>query len=201
MTNSEKVTKTRQKRKHEIVDIMGGHCALCGYNKNEAALELHHINKAEKDFSFSSYGSFPRYDVLIPELKKCILLCANCHREVHNPIEEEIKLYSSFNEDKALYYQQTSSSVKKEYYCIDCGKQLMDSRASRCAECEKKRRRVCERPDRESLKKLIRTKPFTQIGKEYGVSDNAIRKWCEVYNLPKNKKDINSYSESEWNDI
>lgn len=57
---------------------------------------------------------------------------------------------------------------------------------------------VTERPEREVLKEMIRNKPFTQIGNEYGVSDNAIRKWCLQYNLPSKKKDINLLSEEEW---
>ena len=55
--------------------------------------------------------------------------------------------------------------------------------------------------NRETLKKLIRTKPFTKIGEQYQVSDNAIRKWCIKFNLPSKKKDINSYSDEEWENI
>lgn len=59
--------------------------------------------------------------------------------------------------------------------------------------------RIVERPDRQTLKKLIRTIPFTTIGKMYGnVSDNAIRKWCDFENLPRKKNIINSYSDEEW---
>ena len=59
--------------------------------------------------------------------------------------------------------------------------------------------RKVERPSREDLKQLIRTTPFTQIAQKYGVSDNAIRKWCVAMNLPNKKGDINNYSEEEWN--
>ena len=38
---------------------------------------------------------------------------------------------------------------------------------------------------REELKELIRNKPFTQIGAKFGVSDNAIRKWCDKFDLPR----------------
>jgi len=59
--------------------------------------------------------------------------------------------------------------------------------------------RIVERPDRQTLKKLIRTIPFTTIGKMYGnVSDNAVRKWCDFENLPRKKNIINSYSDEEW---
>ena len=54
---------------------------------------------------------------------------------------------------------------------------------------------------REELKNLIRTLPFTQIGIKYQVSDNTIRKWCDKYNLPRRKSDIQQYSDVEWSKI
>ena len=57
------------------------------------------------------------------------------------------------------------------------------------------------RPSREELKQLIRTIPFTRIAEQFGVSDNAIRKWCKAENLPSKKSEINQYSVSEWEKI
>jgi hypothetical protein len=51
------------------------------------------------------------------------------------------------------------------------------------------------------LKDLIRSTPFTQIGKKYGLTDNGIKKWCISYNLPSKKKDINKYTDEEWANI
>lgn len=64
-----------------------------------------------------------------------------------------------------------------------------------------KANRTVERPSREELKELIRKLPFTQIAKKYGVSDNAIRKWCDFEKLPRKKTEINSYSDEEWEKI
>lgn len=61
--------------------------------------------------------------------------------------------------------------------------------------------RKVERCDRETLKSLIRSTPFTRIAEQFGVSDNAIRKWCDYYNLPRRVKDIKSYSDEEWENI
>lgn len=47
-----------------------------------------------------------------------------------------------------------------------------------------------KRPTREELKELIYSLPFTKIGEKFGVSDNAVRKWCKFYGLPHRKKDI-----------
>ena len=48
---------------------------------------------------------------------------------------------------------------------------------------------------------MIRKMSFLSIGRKYDVSDNAIRKWCDQYSLPRTKKEINSYSEEEWEKI
>ena len=51
---------------------------------------------------------------------------------------------------------------------------------------------------REQLKKLIREQPFTTIAKSFNVSDNAIRKWCDKFKLPRKKTEIKKYSDQEW---
>lgn len=88
----------------------------------------------------------------------------------------------------------------KKYYCINCGIEISKG-AQRCEKCYRIYSRKSKRPNREELKQLIRIKPFTQIANDYNVTDNAIRKWCDTYNLPRRKKDINSFSEEEWVNI
>lgn len=89
---------------------------------------------------------------------------------------------------------------KEKNFCVDCGKEI-SSRAIRCDSCYKKSIRVVARPERDELKILIRNKSFLEIGKEYGVSDNAIRKWCDYYHLPRKKTEIKKYTDEEWNSI
>ena len=57
------------------------------------------------------------------------------------------------------------------------------------------------KPSRDTLKSMIRKHPFTYVGEYYHVSDNAIRKWCDMYGLPKRRKDIDSYSDEVWETI
>lgn len=85
-------------------------------------------------------------------------------------------------------------------HCIDCGK-IIDNRSQRCEECEHKRQRRVEWPQRDELKNLIRIESFSSIGKKYNVSDNAIRKWCKNYNLPTKKSEIKNYSDKEWEEV
>lgn len=64
----------------------GGKCQCCGYNKYVGALEFHHINSEEKDFGISAKGYTRSWKRVKEELDKCILVCANCHREIHGNI-------------------------------------------------------------------------------------------------------------------
>lgn len=72
----------RKRQKEKAVEYKGGKCEKCGYNKCITALEFHHKDPDEKEFSFSKYAN-NSWDKVQPELDKCALLCANCHREEH----------------------------------------------------------------------------------------------------------------------
>lgn len=73
------------KRKIEFINLLGGKCSNCGYFKNITALEFHHINPKNKLFSLDSRKLANGNKIkLMDELKKCTLLCSNCHRELHN---------------------------------------------------------------------------------------------------------------------
>ena len=81
--NTEAVQRRRDKLKIMAVEYKGGCCERCGYDKFIGALEFHHKNPLEKDFGISSSGWTRSFEKMKPELDKCILLCANCHREEH----------------------------------------------------------------------------------------------------------------------
>lgn len=93
-----------------------------------------------------------------------------------------------------------SSQLKSNNCCIDCGK-IIHKNSQRCLVCDHKRQQRCERPTRETLKYLIRNKSFLQIGKIYGVTDQAVRKWCKYYNLPMKKTDIKNIDDNKWAEI
>lgn len=71
-----------QRLKTDAVLYKGGVCEICGYNKCLAALEFHHINMEEKEFTISKVRTLS-VDKIKHELDKCMLLCSNCHREIH----------------------------------------------------------------------------------------------------------------------
>lgn len=74
--------------KRLCVEYKGGKCERCGYNKCMAALDFHHLDPTTKLFNIAGKTGCLRgqtlTESLILELDKCILVCANCHREIHH---------------------------------------------------------------------------------------------------------------------
>lgn len=66
----------------KIKEVRGGKCIRCGYNKCLKALEFHHIDPTKKDFTISN-DHFRLIDA-VKESKKCVLICSNCHKELHD---------------------------------------------------------------------------------------------------------------------
>ena len=73
----------RRKRKLQAIAYMGSICFGCGRDGLPALFEFHHRNAGEKDFGLSERGIPRRWEKVVAELAKCVMLCANCHREVH----------------------------------------------------------------------------------------------------------------------
>ena len=77
------VKKRRRKLKNKAIQYKGGKCVLCGYMGCIDALEFHHLDESKKNFGFSQKGITRSWEKIKEELEKCILVCANCHREIH----------------------------------------------------------------------------------------------------------------------
>ena len=78
----------RRRRKLKAVSHMGSTCYACGRDGPAAMFEFHHWNADEKDFGLSESGIPHSWSRVIAELAKCVMLCANCHREVHAGVRE-----------------------------------------------------------------------------------------------------------------
>lgn len=78
--------KRRDKVKIMAIEYKGGACEKCGYNKCIGALEFHHLDPTQKDFSIGSKGYTRAWEKVQVELDKCIMVCANCHREIHEEL-------------------------------------------------------------------------------------------------------------------
>jgi hypothetical protein len=77
-----------QKNKLLLVEYKGGKCCICGYNKCAAALDFHHIKK--KSFAIGTRGGLS-LNKLKKEADKTILVCKNCHAEIHIGMHSKYK--------------------------------------------------------------------------------------------------------------
>jgi hypothetical protein len=258
---SEHVKKWREVTKSAIVESMGGKCFVCGYNKCNDALELHHKNPSEKEFSMGKIMANPKaWFKIVEELKKCILLCSNHHREVHkgiisvpcdinyfdesfsdfrkvrmmhenNPCPICGKMKSDGNitcskecaakrartikwesvnvvglnasgmtntdigdllgvSGAAVFKRLKKLGVESKYvvrekrFCLKCGVEVCNSsKSGLCFNCFGMKRRKVDHPPKEQLEKEMSDMSMVSIGKKYGVSDNAIRKWAKNYGI------------------
>lgn len=108
------VSKRRRKIKFLSIEYKGGKCFICNYNKCQEALDLHHIDPRTKEFSIGDKGYTRSWKRVKAELDKCVLLCANCHREVGAGVAqlpEVIKV-----EQRGKFLESLASSI-----CRGCG--------------------------------------------------------------------------------
>lgn len=81
MTRSQSVVNWRKRVKLRLIEYKGGKCKICGYDKCVAVLTFHHLEPLKKDFAIS--GKSRSYEKLKEEVDKCLLVCSNCHIEIH----------------------------------------------------------------------------------------------------------------------
>lgn len=80
-----KTTNKQKAREFKIkcVEYKGSKCTICNYDKCLGALEFHHLDASQKEFTISSKQLLLNFNQLKSELDKCILVCSNCHAELH----------------------------------------------------------------------------------------------------------------------
>lgn len=113
---------------------------------------------------------------------------------------DNLKYHSGYYIDIRKKQDISNRIREKKKVCKNCGKLICDN-AEYCVDCYNLNRRVVERPSREVLKYEIRNYPFIKLSEKYGVSDNAIRKWCKFYNLPYKSTIIKNISDKDWLNI
>lgn len=180
--------RTLHKRAKQLPERFPYRCAICGlnpfWNNMELELILDHINGITDD---------ARYENLR-------WVCPNCNHQ--------LPTFGNRN------YKHKPRQIK---HCSQCGAELYSrNQSGLCANCikaagghasaQKQHIDAIKRRDelgitREVLKERIRTESFTQIAKQYGVTFNTIRRWCQAYALPDMKTQIMLYSDDEWRQI
>lgn len=184
----------RRAYKKELVKLMGSECHHCGIIAHPTIYDLHHIDESTKEFSISSDGYTRGWLNTLKESSKCVLLCRNCHALHHiGEIELELKNYSNDMLLERIKTIQDGIEIKikrEKHYCKNCGIQINRNKSDLCKECYSKSRQTTERPQPLELAAKIVENGFEGVGREYGVSGNAIKKWCKTYNIPSLKKEL-----------
>lgn len=159
--NSKYQNYTAQKRrgmarKAEALKLLGSKCSnkSCGYNKNIAALCFHHIDESTKLFELDLRAfSNSSPELLHDEIKKCILLCHNCHMELHYP------QYNNIDLDDVIF---------------DYKSMVMIGNKSPPTAKTKKQKFLW--PSVSELQELLSNNTYEAAARKLGVSSNAIRK-------------------------
>ena len=142
-TNSAKAVKEwRKNTKLKLITCMGSKCQICGYSKCTDALEFHHINPKEKDFALGAIRANPtNWLKITKEVSKCILVCSNCHKEIHADLIDIPKNYQTFDET-ILQLPENKYLLKqtKTTYCPVCNKEKENSNKTCSKECAGKYR-------------------------------------------------------------
>lgn len=74
--------KRKVSTKERAVELLGGECLVCGYDRCAKAMDFHHKDPSKKVFKIAGRAAFT--EELKSELRKCLLLCCRCHREYHS---------------------------------------------------------------------------------------------------------------------
>ncbi len=167
--------------KKQALEYKGNKCSICGYAKNEAALEFHHIDPTEKDFQISKRYNYS-WNKIKDELDKCILLCANCHREVHNKNNKTLEEYQKWiTPQKELDKKYKEHQTKKQNtitYIANKYNTDIDTLNKSHFFARKK-----DRPIYEDFCKSLEecNNNYSAMGRKYNVSSTAIKKWEKSY--------------------
>ena len=144
-------------------------CSVCGlsdWQGKRLVLQLDHINGDNHD----------------NRLENLRWLCPNCHSQTNTFCGKQKK--------KNHWTSNGITDVEQSNYCVDCGRKISKS-ATRCIMCDKLFQRRVTRPSKSELEEfLIKCNGnFREASRHYGVTDNAVRKWCKQMNLPSHSAD------------
>lgn len=114
--STEKFKVWRKRWKDALVFASGKRCQCCFYDVCNNALEFHHIDPTQKDFALGTLKSSPTMNEKISEeLSKCVLVCSNCHKELHAEVRQLPKQFDSFNVDLYYSYLDENNASKRKF--------------------------------------------------------------------------------------
>jgi len=173
MGESKSVVQTQRRKKLQAVKYLGGRCQLCGYDRCQAALVFHHIEREDKEHKVTYIVSRWSWDRVRPELDKCILVCSNCHAEIHFGMVEPDNL----RRIALVVIKRVCPICRVEYASTSAGQKYCSYACSYFGQ------RKVLRPTKSQLAKDINSMNWLAMGRKYGVSAQAVKKWAKRYAL------------------
>jgi len=209
-SNYNSVYNYRRRLKEKLVQYKGGKCEICGYDKCISALDFHHLNPSEKDFNLAS-SKVLSFEKCKLEVDKCILVCANCHREIHDKeyqkIEEkklgiENTIYTEIMNNREMY---DIHHIKNSYKYLS-GTSIFNDMENGMSRKDifkkyhinnrtfnkflefnnieyKPKKTATYNPTKDELIELLKNNSKSQIGRMFNVSCGAVIKWCKKFNI------------------
>ena len=164
----EAVSNKRRRNKIALVEYKGGKCEICGYDKCIEALSFHHLDPNQKDFGVSN-GDIKSLETLKREADKCILVCNNCHAELHAKQREENRLEEErLREENLRLYEE-------KYETVNHAKTPLISKI-------------------DILKDVGDNLTQKEIAMKYGVSLSTVKRYLFLYKIKTNKSNNHNSS-------
>lgn len=172
ISKSEAVKRWREHTKKRIVAAMGGSCVCCGYHTCDEALACHHLEKKEMSMG-ALRANIRAWRVIVKELRKCVLVCHNCHTELHHSTRKLPKDVRRFDE-RYVDYKRVERGFKQSP-CVVCGKPKAITAITCSRACAAKRSWAISW-DKVDLRTELQKSSTCQVATKLGVSDTAVRK-------------------------
>ena len=172
MSKPKDVVNYRIRIKTALVGAFDNKCQLCGKTYPQSVFEFHHLNPSQKSFGLACGTTTRAKADYAREAKKCVMVCANCHRLIEYENEDTSKLICNFDEEK--YYQIIDELTKSNRKIV---------------EEKKKDKRM--KPTKEQLLQDLSdlNGNFSAVGRKYGFTGNAVVKWCKKFDMPYHSSD------------
>lgn len=171
---SNTVKNWRRLTKVRMVESMGSKCAICAYDRCNDALAFHHLDPAQKEISFSQIRANPvSWPRIAAELRKCVMLCNNCHAEVHAGVVCVPEDAAKFDESYAdpVRFKHATEIAK----CPVCAQPMRFGNQTCSKECAGREKKRIDW-DQYDLVEMKKTMSYTQIAKTVGAHLATVQK-------------------------
>tara|TARA_R110000823_G_scaffold239366_1_gene364586 strand:+ start:59 stop:622 length:564 start_codon:yes stop_codon:yes gene_type:complete len=176
--SSENVKRWRRKTKERLVKAFGGVCACCEINGPSCIMDFHHLDPDEKEFGFGAIrANIKSWGKIAKEVRKCVMLCANCHRKHHAGLLNIPPEARRFDESYANY--KDLERQEKKDSCPICGKEksIHNITCSRTCAGKKSRKVDWEKYDKVLREEVRKKTSWIKISEKIGnISDVGVRK-------------------------